>query len=512
MKGACLKNSGLKRVRLWFLLLVPIVAVCVVASSSYIHDVGKTYAYPLEDFRGQALEAQDFTIEPPEMAEVVSIEAGADSVPVATFAAGADGEGAVIVGGEDGGMAFEMKSVDGVLVVDGVNFTGWEAVLASVIVVAGSIFLLCLIACARLLKRAWFGYEMAAYAGAALFFGVQTISFLALWLGGSIRSFFDLAISITALADNFVFVSLVPMIVLAVLVSASNVVLVRRLGRRPLFMLGIVASLAWLCACLAWWIVTTSSPETYEAFIATLFADSMIAAAISFVVCLLVGVSLAALLAARHRPAGRCDYLIILGCRVAEDGRPMTLLAARVDAALAFARSQVAAGQPLPAFVPSGGQGLDEPCSEAESIGNYLAERGVPQDRILLEDRATNTRQNMLFSAEVIAAHAKAGELGGADGETPDARAGEAAPAAFPDDVRVAFSTTNYHVLRGYVCAHKAGMDAEGIAAPAALYYWPNAFLREFAGMVAGRALPIAGALVAIEALYALAEYAILLA
>ena len=54
-------------------------------------------------------------------------------------------------------------------------------------------------------------------------------------------------------------------------------------------------------------------------------------------------------------------------------------------------------------------------------------------------------------------------------------------------------------------------MEAEGIAAPTSLCYWPNAFLREFVGMVATRAVPIVVTLVAIEALYVLAEYTLLL-
>ena len=49
----------------------------------------------------------------------------------------------------------------------------------------------------------------------------------------------------------------------------------------------------------------------------------------------------------------------------------------------------------------------------------------------------------------------------------------------------VRFSITNYHVLRSYVCAHKAGIAIEGMGSKTKAYFWPNAFLREFVGLLA---------------------------
>ena len=109
--------------------------------------------------------------------------------------------------------------------------------------------------------------------------------------------------------------------------------------------------------------------------------------------------------------------------------------------------------------------------------------------RILLEDRSTNTRENLAFSAKVIA----------------DSRQGQEEP-------RVAFATTNYHVLRGYVYAHDAGLAAEGISAPTRLYFWPNAFLREFVGLLVNRAVPILAVYIIVAALYLLAEYTVIIA
>ena len=48
----------------------------------------------------------------------------------------------------------------------------------------------------------------------------------------------------------------------------------------------------------------------------------------------------------------------------------------------------------------------------------------------------------------------------------------------------IAFSTTNYHVFRGYTLAEKLGMKVKGLSAKTKLYFFPNAFLREFIGLI----------------------------
>ena len=120
---------------------------------------------------------------------------------------------------------------------------------------------------------------------------------------------------------------------------------------------------------------------------------------------------------------------------------------------------------------------------------DYLVSQGVRPDRIVLEDRSATTNENMEFSRKVIEEHAgrDAGEL------------------------LVGFSTTNYHVFRGYVCAHRAGMPVQGMGSRTRAYFWPNAFLREFAGLLASRWKGILVTYVAIGAVYALASYALIL-
>ena len=52
-------------------------------------------------------------------------------------------------------------------------------------------------------------------------------------------------------------------------------------------------------------------------------------------------------------------------------------------------------------------------------------------------------------------------------------------------DAKIAFATTNYHMLRSGILARKAGIDAEGIAGDTKWYFWPNGFVREFFAILA---------------------------
>jgi uncharacterized SAM-binding protein YcdF (DUF218 family) len=109
----------------------------------------------------------------------------------------------------------------------------------------------------------------------------------------------------------------------------------------------------------------------------------------------------------------------------------------------------------------------------------------VPEERLALEDRSSTTRENMAFSREVIERHA------GRD----------------LSEVSVGFSTTNYHVFRGYVCAQQAGMRVEGMGSKTKAYFWPNAFLREFAGLLVTEWKGILQTYAIIAFIYLLAEY-----
>lgn len=101
----------------------------------------------------------------------------------------------------------------------------------------------------------------------------------------------------------------------------------------------------------------------------------------------------------RDEVTGEEQVMVILGCKVMPGGSPSILLRDRLDKALEYL-----ADHPDMTVVVSGGQGGDEPTSEAQCMANYLTEQGIDPERILLEEESHNTWQNLNRTAELLAA------------------------------------------------------------------------------------------------------------
>lgn len=93
---------------------------------------------------------------------------------------------------------------------------------------------------------------------------------------------------------------------------------------------------------------------------------------------------------------GQPQVMLILGCQVKPWG-PSILLQDRLNEALAYLEHH-----PDMMVVVSGGQGSDEPVSEAQAMSEYLVERGIPAERILMEDQSHNTVQNFRYSRVLL--------------------------------------------------------------------------------------------------------------
>jgi len=203
-----------------------------------------------------------------------------------------------------------------------------------------------------------------------------------------------------------------------------------------------------------------------------------------FMEAMLMGTMVCCMVAALSEPPLNRDFIIINGCKVGGDGKPLPLLRGRADRALTFAQKQIRRTGRAPVFVPSGGQGGDEPVSEARSVADYLISRGVPESSILLEDRSASTDENMRFSRELIEAR--------------------------QTGARVGFSTSSYHVFRTGLLAADAGFRAEGMGSPTRWYFLPNAFLREYVGLLAAERRPLTRILLALMAFFAALSFTIM--
>ena len=151
------------------------------------------------------------------------------------------------------------------------------------------------------------------------------------------------------------------------------------------------------------------------------------------------------------------DYIIIHGAGLIGGNRVSKLLSDRIDKAI-----EIYHKDPTPPFmIPSGGKGNDEEVSEAHAMADYLISKGIPEERIILEDKSTTTYENLLNSKKII-----------------DQRG---------DGKYIALVTSNYHVYRALRYCRKIGLKCTGIGSHVAFYYWPSALIREYVAVHAER-------------------------
>ena len=254
-----------------------------------------------------------------------------------------------------------------------------------------------------------------------------------------------------------------------ILVTVSNIQLIRKEGRTWRNMLGlilgVILGIGSLLPYFIWlWMFYTDVIDThYERGFGRffeMFLENTVSSYVFYLECILLGTIIIAVKAAKHIPAFDKDYIIIHGCQIRKDGTLTKLLQSRADRAIEFAKLQKEATGKDIIFVPSGGKGNDEIISEGEAIKRYLLENGISEDKIIKEDDSASTEENVKLAMD------KMRDNFGSDG------------------YKAAFATTNYHVFRTGMLADKMGLKAEGIGSRTKAYFWINAFVREFIATV----------------------------
>ncbi len=150
------------------------------------------------------------------------------------------------------------------------------------------------------------------------------------------------------------------------------------------------------------------------------------------------------------------DYIIVLGAQMRQSG-PSVVFRERLDAAYEYLTENEDT-----VCIISGGQGNNESMPEGEGGRDYLISKGIDEDRIIAENEAMDTVENIEYSYGMI-------------------------KAAEPDmsGIRTGIVTSNFHLFRGIHIAEK-NTDAGicGIAAYTEHLYLPNNMVRECFGIL----------------------------
>ena len=144
------------------------------------------------------------------------------------------------------------------------------------------------------------------------------------------------------------------------------------------------------------------------------------------------------------------DYLVVLGAKVNPHG-PSLALRNRINAACDYLTAH-----PDTIAILSGGQGPDEPMTEAQCMYQELVEMGIDPNRLWLEGASTNTWENLKFTRELLEENT---------GSVPE---------------QIALLSSEFHLFRAGLFARRFGFDAVGVPAQTTLPLLKvNYFIRE---------------------------------
>ncbi|MDR2209606.1 MAG: YdcF family protein [Azoarcus sp.] len=142
------------------------------------------------------------------------------------------------------------------------------------------------------------------------------------------------------------------------------------------------------------------------------------------------------------------NVVIALGAGIRGDQVRGTL-ARRLDAVVQYHKKN-----PKAVIIVCGGQGPQETITEALAMERYLVARGVPEDKILKEDKSTTTLENFMFARVILNNH-------------------------FPHGYTSVLITNDFHIFRSLRLARHAGINPNHFGAPTDWYLMPVNYLRE---------------------------------
>src|SRR5699024_12313863 len=103
------------------------------------------------------------------------------------------------------------------------------------------------------------------------------------------------------------------------------------------------------------------------------------------------------------------DYIIVLGSDLIGDKVPL-LLASLIDKGIELFERYQSSDHPIK-IIFTGGKGNDELLSEGEAMAKYALEKGLKKEDMIIENKAENTYENLLFSKRLIEEDASSNHL-----------------------------------------------------------------------------------------------------
>ncbi len=147
--------------------------------------------------------------------------------------------------------------------------------------------------------------------------------------------------------------------------------------------------------------------------------------------------------------------VMVFGCYVRgeEPGRTLTT---RLDAALSLLKRY-----PNADCIVSGGQGSNEAISEAEAMRRYLVSRGIAEERITLEDRSTNTSENLEYTFAILTDSESDGSAASTPGSPASSNSTDSAQSVDTDGRRLVGVSSEYHLPRIRMLSRALGREIE---------------------------------------------------
>lgn len=144
--------------------------------------------------------------------------------------------------------------------------------------------------------------------------------------------------------------------------------------------------------------------------------------------------------------------VIVLGCKVNGE-RPSLMLVERLEAAYDYLIEN-----PNSVCILSGGQGNDEDISEAECMYRYLTGKGISSERLYKEERSTSTRENLIYSKEILETYGLS--------------------------TNITIVTNEFHEYRAGRIARSLGLEYSAVPARTAWWLFPTYYVRELYGIL----------------------------